>query len=467
MDSQGFVPLQVVVGFQRLRILTADVPTVLHALLSSTEVEILINSERGPVVRPRHEATKWVYPMNERDEAARNTGPSPFYFQNHQDAVRQMQDYTTFPYPQPYVFDGQYSFPASSYRPQDDSAPPFEPELHSPSLPSPNFDLQNQKTLSGEASVFVPNGANYNTSINQEAGSVDPQTQTNPRPAVNGKVEEPLDVLDEENLASVVVVVMDPKDIPVIPALPMNGVNQPSPREQELLRSQTISWRFPDITVATQASTTVSIASGLSSLTAQDDSPTRNRNAETALTEKNLKKQLSQSGITEYPYSDFRSKAIDAREFSQKSSRESTSMVNLYQFWADFLCNYWVPSMYSEFLQLAVEDANHSRRGGLLKLFSMYERLLDVKFRMSLWNDFVRLAGEDYRNGHFSGIESVWRIRRNLLEKSGKHVIIQDGDVSRLVEAEIQQQWDIDRLRKESKPAGLVLVPYTTVTLRE
>ena len=92
----------------------------------------------------------------------------------------------------------------------------------------------------------------------------------------------------------------------------------------------------------------------------------------------------------------------------------------------------------------------------------MYERLLNVKFRMSLWNDFVRLAGEDYRNGHLAGIESVWRIRGNISAK-GKNVRIQDGDVARLIDLEIQHSGDLERLRREVKPAGIILVQYTTV----
>ena len=89
---------------------------------------------------------------------------------------------------------------------------------------------------------------------------------------------------------------------------------------------------------------------------------------------------------------------------------------------------------------------------------------MEVKFRLSLWSDFVRLAAEDFRNGHLAGIESVWQIRGHMSAR-GRNVIIQDGDVSRLVEREIQHPADFDRLRKEVKPASLVLVPYTTVRL--
>jgi la-related protein 1 len=140
-------------------------------------------------------------------------------------------------------------------------------------------------------------------------------------------------------------------------------------------------------------------------------------------------------------------------------------MVHLYQFWADFLRDYWVPSMYSEFVRVAQEDANLKRRTGLGQLYSLYERKLESKFRMSLWNDFIRLAGIDYRNGYFTGIERVWRIR-GALHSRGAIVYIPEVDVRQVVEMEIKQPSDLDRLRKETKPAPKVLVDYSTVPTR-
>jgi len=458
MDTMGFVALQVLVQFNRLQVITSDVPTVLQALLSSTELEVLSSSERGPLVRARHEPTKWVYPMNERDESAKYAGPSAFYFQAHQETLRQMQEYQQYQYPQPFFFDSQYGFPASSFRPpeHDISAPLVnEPDPHSPV--SPHLDPQNRK-LSGEASIFVPNGVNYAPPMmNGDQGTYDLQSMRNAIPTVTEEPDELVEIFKEDNLSNILVIVTDPKDKPIIPALPMNGVKH-QPEETHRSPTLPVTWLFSD-TTTTQTSTSHSVKSTSSNVTTQDDQSTRNRTSENELTEKNLKKQLSQSGVTESSYPEFRSKAIQSR---QKSNRDSTQMIHLYQFWSDFLCDYWVPGMYLEFMHFAVEDANANRRNGLLKLFSMYERALHIKFRTTLWNDFIRLAGEDYRNGHLAGIESVWRIRGPISAK-GRNVMILDGDVSRLVDEELQHPTDLDRLRKEVKPPGVVLVPYTTV----
>jgi la-related protein 1 len=459
MDSQGFVSLQLLVTFKRLRDISDDVGTVLHSLLVSNEVEVLFNSERGPLVRPRAEPTKWIYPTEERVESARHPGPAPSFFQSHQDTMRQMQEgYQQYQYPQQYYFDPQYGFPGGPFqRPNDPESMSPHLDLSANSPVSPQFDPQNRK-LSGHAPVFVPGYGPPMTNGESEAYRF--RAMRNAIPTAN-EVEELVDVLDEENLATLVVIVHDNTNRPIPPALPVNGVNHSGQGTAESLRTplQPVTWRIPDVTAATQGSTTTASAvSGPSSVTSPS-SPSRTP-SETALTERNLQRQISQSGSQEFLYPEFRQKALRSRESSLRQQKESTQMNNLYQFWADFLRDYWVQSMYTEFLKFAVDDANNGRRSGLSHLFAMYERVLESKFRTSLWNDFVRLAGEDYRNGRYGGIERVWRIRKT---HRGGSVRIRDGDVSRLVDHEINQHDDIERLSRGVKPASVVLVPYTTV----
>jgi len=465
MDGQGFVPLSELVQFARLRTITSDAYVVLAALLSSTETEVLSQSERGPLVRARHDWAKWVFPENEREESARHPGPADFWYSTHLHWYRAASEaYQQQFQPQQYLFDQQFTFPPTPFRPpqEHELSPPIateEPQLLPQSL---HFDPQNRK-LSGEAKSFVPNGAHHQPPMvnGHDGGAFDMHSVHNLIPPVSEEPEEePVDAVDEDTLRSLLIAVPEPKDRPIIPALPMNGAKAKSDRDLDLSRSPTqpITWRFSDVRAATQSSIP-SITSGLSSLTiAQDEIPApKPRPVETSLTETKLKQRTGQSGVTELTYKDFESKALESR---QKSARDSISMLRLYQFWSDFLCDYWVPSMYTSFVKYAVEDANKMRRTGLLRLFSFYERALTVRFRMSLWNDFTRLAGEDYRNGHLAGIESVWRIRPTT---RAKKVVIQDGDVSRLVDDEIRHSSDFEQLRREVKPAEIVLVPYTIV----
>ena len=330
MDSQGFVPLQVLILFNRLAAIAHDVHTLQFALLSSTELELLSSSERGPLVRARQDPTKWIFPLNERDEIAKHPGPAPSYFQMQQTIDRQVQEYQQYPYPQPYFLDPQYGFPSASLRPQDQDVPPPQVDVDSHSSPSPvlaQFDPQNRK-LSGEASVFIPNGKFSPPMTNGDMGAYDLQSLNNAIPTVTEEPDETVENFEDDNLANIILTVNDPKDKPIVPALPVNGVSQKFPNEtpEQTLRSplQALTWRFSDATAATQASNSLSVNSGLSSLTAHDDLPQRNRAGETALTEKNLKKQLSQSGITEYTYPEFRKNAIQSRDSSYINSGQTS-----------------------------------------------------------------------------------------------------------------------------------------------
>ncbi|PKS07882.1 hypothetical protein jhhlp_006490 [Lomentospora prolificans] len=83
MDSQGFAPLSLVVGFNRVSSLLQGVPEpmsyVRQACLSSRDVEFVIGAEDGiERLRTPYNPGHWVLPMSERNEAAQNDGPANF-----------------------------------------------------------------------------------------------------------------------------------------------------------------------------------------------------------------------------------------------------------------------------------------------------------------------------------------------------------------------------------------------------
>jgi hypothetical protein len=425
MDSQGFVPISALVQFQRLREISGDVTMVLNALLSSSELEVLFNSERGPLVRARHDPTKWVYPMSERDPSAQVDGPSQFFYQAHTESLRQMQEFqqaqfqSQFGFQQPpFMFDGSYGYSQAPFRPGDSSPPPEMDPSRSPV--SPGYAADNRQ-LSGGASPFVPNGVPFQPLMNGDGGAYDMHAMNESLPMPMQEAESLVSTVDEDDLAKLTIIVNEPKERPIVPAMPVNGVNHKKQPSAETSFSS-ITWRFP---------------------------------------EGNEVQSEKKSGTIQYSYPEFRSKALQSRH-NQNAKRSSVQMMQLYHFWAEFLRSQWAASLYTDFLQSAVDDANENRRGGLSKLFQMYEGVLETRFDISVWNDFVRLAGEDYRNGYLAGIESLCRIRGNIASR-GQNVSIQDGDVSRLVEAEIHDPSDFERLRREVKPAEIVLVQYTTV----
>ncbi|KAF9869794.1 La domain-containing protein [Colletotrichum karsti] len=83
MDSQGFVPLEMVLNFSRVRHI-AD-PTVLRAITAEcTQLDFVVGDDNIERIRSRSHWQKFVYPaMEQRAESARNAGPQYFWTRSH------------------------------------------------------------------------------------------------------------------------------------------------------------------------------------------------------------------------------------------------------------------------------------------------------------------------------------------------------------------------------------------------
>ncbi|KAF6844134.1 La domain-containing protein [Colletotrichum musicola] len=79
MDSQGFVPLHLVMGFTRVREIVAD-PHYFRVILSEcSQLEYVLGDDQIERIRSRTHWAKFVYPdMEQRIESARNPGPQTF-----------------------------------------------------------------------------------------------------------------------------------------------------------------------------------------------------------------------------------------------------------------------------------------------------------------------------------------------------------------------------------------------------
>lgn len=76
MDSQGFVLLSLVAGFNRVQRLTTDLDLIKFICHQSPNIDWYVGDDGKDRLRPRHNWQQWVYPMEERDAAARNDGPT-------------------------------------------------------------------------------------------------------------------------------------------------------------------------------------------------------------------------------------------------------------------------------------------------------------------------------------------------------------------------------------------------------
>jgi len=75
MDSQGFVALNLLSNFARMKSLTTDLELIKFVCTNSPELELRSGADGKDRVRKREGWEQWVLAMGERDPAARNDGP--------------------------------------------------------------------------------------------------------------------------------------------------------------------------------------------------------------------------------------------------------------------------------------------------------------------------------------------------------------------------------------------------------
>ncbi|KAF4122621.1 la-related protein 1 [Geosmithia morbida] len=101
MDSQGFVPLLFIAAFKRMRDLSPDLGLIRAVCEESGEIDFVVADDDGSErLRRRVGWDKFVLPMHERDDMARNDGPRhitwksrSFTYQPAQQQQHQQQQY--------------------------------------------------------------------------------------------------------------------------------------------------------------------------------------------------------------------------------------------------------------------------------------------------------------------------------------------------------------------------------------
>ena len=82
MDSQGFVSLHFISAFKRMRDLTQDMGLIRVVCEESTDVDFVVGEDDCERLRRREDWQKFVLPMKDRDELARNDGPAQLTYKN-------------------------------------------------------------------------------------------------------------------------------------------------------------------------------------------------------------------------------------------------------------------------------------------------------------------------------------------------------------------------------------------------
>jgi la-related protein 1 len=163
MDSQGWVPLSVIAGFNRIKTLTEDMSLIRHVCLMSRNIEFRPGDDGTDRLRKLDKWDQWVLDMDQRQPHARNEGPpplqrsqSPSQFNSMFPSMSQM----TSPTWAPGAFYNGYSEPPSfNPAPSSEQLNPTTPAPGNlPELPaSEDFSLMNgQAELGSGQPADVP-----------------------------------------------------------------------------------------------------------------------------------------------------------------------------------------------------------------------------------------------------------------------------------------------------------------------
>ncbi|KAL4868313.1 hypothetical protein BDV12DRAFT_103782 [Aspergillus spectabilis] len=82
MDSQGFVPLNIIASFKRVKQLTEDFELLRLVSRQLKVAEYYVGEDGVDRLRTRERWEQWVLPVDQRDPAAQNTGPTHSTSQN-------------------------------------------------------------------------------------------------------------------------------------------------------------------------------------------------------------------------------------------------------------------------------------------------------------------------------------------------------------------------------------------------
>ncbi|KAL9124421.1 MAG: hypothetical protein Q9217_006245 [Psora testacea] len=397
MDSQGYVFLSVLAGFNRIVQLTTDIELIRYVCLNSQRIEFKPGSlwqDGNDRLRAREDWEKFVLATNQRDPSAQVDAPTPAHGFEHRHGIS----------PRSITANGPLNI---AYQSLDAIAPSYTHAAPAVSSMNGTHATPDQPPLSAAVSEFAPSVHSHSS---RRFASPDPRSHETK--AFTDEEVQHLHIFVRQPINSMLPPLhstssrtfsngsIDGRNI--IDELSKSGERQPRPVNGDVFESG-------DLHRSTRSRSPFIVGSP-----SRRPDISRSPPVFWAKTKDSALDSLPNELALE-SYLDFRRDALRERE-QATTGKPFSNMQNLYNFWSHFLIRNFNAPMYEEFRRLASEDA--STRGsdsGMQSLMEYYdEALLGHRTIMEdsiarHYVEFVQSENKDQDRPAFKKLRAAWR----------------------------------------------------------
>ncbi|KAK9818454.1 hypothetical protein WJX74_003841 [Apatococcus lobatus] len=378
MDSDGWIPLAIIAGFNRVRVMTSDVALIAAALLNSLVAEL---SPDALMVRPKDNPGQWVLAPEQRDPSA------AALVQQMRIQRQQQQQQLQMRMSQPHDGRSRNSNLTNGRLQQEGKT--MRSTAVQPVMAEPSGELSDEDI----AKLFVIAAPGLADASRQPNNSCAAWDVVGVLPQVCEQLE-PADNTSEASTSS--------------PAEAVGGFYTRNSTKNGMSggsgRSPAVAWLLAD-------------------------RPAAARPIETEDGQSSSDAEASTADISGRPvlYSLLRAKCT-----SRPSSLSGKHIASLYFFWSCFLRDHFNAGVLEDFRATAWLQAGAGHLEGLNSLFSFYSYGLEKSFRSSVYQSFEQDALKDKAEGRLGGLEKLWGFHRyhGLPDSAG---IVVDAQVQELL----------------------------------